>query len=90
MHIYQNHLHEQQKLPKHQLPYPMALDDTPNRLLQSQKLHDTCPLQQPQAFLHPEHYNELNEKHHWHTGRERRGEGMNQITWTPAQQILNK
>ena len=46
---------ENYTLPKHQQPYPMALDDTPNMLLQSPKLHGTCQLQQPRASLLPKH-----------------------------------
>ena len=54
---------EKYTLPKHQQPYPMALDDTPNTLLQSPKLHGTCQLQRPQASLHTKHKIQWNETH---------------------------
>lgn len=74
------------KLPKHQQPYPMALDDTPNTLLQSPKLHGTCPLQQPQAFLHPEHCNWVKWNTHTYTqGEKTRWRCTNQITCTSCQ-----
>lgn len=40
----------------------MALNDIPNKLLQSPKPHDTCPLQQHQVVLHPKHQIQENEK----------------------------
>lgn len=47
--------------PKHQQPYPMALDDIPNKLLQFLKPHDTCPLQLHQAVLHPKNQSQEND-----------------------------
>lgn len=41
------------RIPELLQPCPMALDDIPNMLQQSPKQHDTCQLQQHQAFSHP-------------------------------------
>lgn len=39
-----------ENLPEPQQPYPMALDDIPNRLLQFLEQHGTYPLLQHQVF----------------------------------------
>ena len=54
---------ENYTLPKQQQQYPMALDDTPNTILQSPKLHGTHQLQRPRASLHPKHKIQQNETH---------------------------